>query len=202
MPGFLYLLSWVATIVHICMGTLSLAAALYYLAELVEEYTSTVAKVIRYWIWVTMGLYILLFIFESLPTSIIACGLVSQLVHLSILRNFPFFFLTSLPFIFGIVLFFANHYLAFSYFSSFYYPASEVLGYFTMCVWLIPFMFFISLSANENVLPTHAESRPFLSNDDDFVTGYFNKKGKKYGLLSFFNYLKEEFFPQRGKKAF
>ncbi|XP_045109547.1 protein TEX261-like [Portunus trituberculatus] len=202
MPGFLYLLSWVSTIVHICLGTLALAAALYYLAELVEEYTSTVAKVIRYWIWVTIGLYILLFLFESLPSSIILCGLVSQLVHLSILRTFPFFFLTSLPFIIGIGLFFINHYLAFSYFSSFYYPASEVLAYFTMCVWLVPFMFFISLSANENVLPTRAESRPFLSNEDDFVTGYFNKKGKKYGLLSFFNYLKEEFFPQRGKKAF
>lgn len=32
------------------------AAALYYLAELVEEYTTTAAKVIRYWIWVCYSL--------------------------------------------------------------------------------------------------------------------------------------------------
>lgn len=51
---------------------------------------------------VTIGLYILLFLFESLPSSVILCGLVSQLVHLSILRTFPYFFLTSLPFILGI----------------------------------------------------------------------------------------------------
>lgn len=202
MPGFLYLLSWISALVHICLGTLALAAALYYLAELVEEYTSTAAKILRYWIWVTIGLYILLFLFESLPTSVILCGLLTQLVHLSILRTFPFFFLTSLPFILGVVMFIVNHYLAFSFFASYYYPASEVLAYFTLFVWLIPFGFFISLSANENVLPTHAETRPLLSNDDDFVTGYFNKKGKRYGLLSLFNYLKEEFFPQRGKKAF
>ncbi|KAG0712173.1 Protein TEX261 [Chionoecetes opilio] len=119
---------------------------------------------------VTIGLYILLFMFESLPSSVILCGLVSQLVHLSIIRTFPFFFLTSLPFILGIVLFFANHYLAFSYFSSFYYPASEVLAYFTLCVWLVPFMFFISLSANENVLPTQAECRPFLASRILIVT--------------------------------
>ncbi|XP_045606254.1 protein TEX261 [Procambarus clarkii] len=202
MPGLLYLLSWLSTLLQICLGTLALAAALYYLAELVEEYTSTAAKVLRIWIWVTIGLYILLFLFESLPASVILCGLFSQLVHLSILRTFPFFFLTSLPFILGIVLFFVNHFLAFSFFATYYYPVSEVLAYFTLYVWLVPFGFFISLSANENVLPTRAESRPLLSNDDDFVTGYFNKKGKRYGLLSFFNYLKEEFFPQRGKKSF
>lgn len=34
-------------------GIFFLAAALYYLAELVEEYTSTAAKVLRYWIWVS-----------------------------------------------------------------------------------------------------------------------------------------------------
>ncbi|XP_076034342.1 protein TEX261 [Oratosquilla oratoria] len=202
MATFLYLLSWVSSIVHICLGTLALAAALYYLAELVEEYTTATARIIRYLIWTTIGLYLLLLIFESLPLSLVVCGLLTQLVHLSILRTFPFFFLTSLPFILGVVMFFVNHYLAFSHFASYYYPASEVLSYFTLFVWLVPFGFFISLSANENVLPTHAEFRPLLSNDDDFVTGYFNKKGKKYGLLAFFNYLKEEFVPQRGKKAF
>lgn len=50
----------------------------------------------------TIGLYVLLFLFESLPSTVVFCGLVSQLVHLSILRTFPYFFLTSLPFILGV----------------------------------------------------------------------------------------------------
>ena len=88
---------------------------------------------------------------------------------------------------------FVNHYLAFDYFSSVWYPFSEVLyhfivfvitvqtcicdyqgatkailepnlffgfysfqilAYFTICLWILPFAFFVSLSASENVLPT------------------------------------------------
>ncbi|CAL4085516.1 unnamed protein product [Meganyctiphanes norvegica] len=202
MAAFLYILSWVASVVHICLGTLALAAALYYLAELVEEYTTVTAKVLRFLIWLSLLLYLFVFLLEDLPSSVILCGMLAHLVHLSILRTFPFFQLTSLPFLLGIGLFFVNHYLAFSYFAAYYYPAAEVLAYFTLFVWLVPFGFFISLSANENVLPTRAETTPLLSHDDDFVTGYFNKRGKRYGLLSGFNYLKDEFFPTRGKKSF
>ena len=44
---FLYLLSWVSTVIQICFVTLAIAAGLYYLAELVEEYTSMTVKVTR-----------------------------------------------------------------------------------------------------------------------------------------------------------
>ena len=44
---FLYLLSWVSTVLQICFVTLAIAAGLYYLAELVEEYTVMTAKVRR-----------------------------------------------------------------------------------------------------------------------------------------------------------
>ncbi len=30
----------------------------------------------------------------------------------------------------------------------------QVLAYFTICLWVIPFSFFVSLSAGENVLPS------------------------------------------------
>ena len=33
----------------------------------------------------------------------------------------------------------------------------QVLAYFTVCLWLVPFAFFVSLSANENVLPTSVD---------------------------------------------
>ena len=42
---FLYLLSWISTVLQICFVTLAIAAGLYYLAELVEEYTVMTAKV-------------------------------------------------------------------------------------------------------------------------------------------------------------
>ena len=34
------------------------------------------------------------------------------------------------------------------------YTCAQVLGFFFLCVWLVPFSIFISLSANDMVLPT------------------------------------------------
>lgn len=34
----------------------------------------------------------------------------------------------------------------------------QVLSFFTVCLWLVPFAFFVSLSANENVLPTSMDT--------------------------------------------
>lgn len=90
-----------------------------------------------------------------------------------------------------------------------------MIAYFTLCLWLVPFALFVSLSANDNVLPTVTEragkkkmrrlflvSRFILISDGDVVSNYFSKKGKKYGLLTFFNYAKESILPQRTKKGF
>ncbi len=76
------------------------------------------------------------------------------------------------------------------------------MAYFTVCMWIVPFAFFVSLSANDLVLPTQAERTSLLGNDNDVVSNYFKKRGKKYGLLQFFNSAKEAVLPQRTKKAF
>jgi hypothetical protein len=66
----------------------------------------------------------------------------------------------------GLVL--LNHWVWFTHFSSstlMSYPASrydpsslptftEIASYFGLCVWLVPFSLFVSLSASDNVLPT------------------------------------------------
>ena len=96
------------------------------------------------------------------------------------MSSFPFFSVSSPPFILSVVMVFVNHYLAFSYFGENYYPFSEVMAYFTVCMWLVPFAFFVSLSANENVLPTFNETRPLLNNENDVVSNYFSKKQKGY----------------------
>ena len=98
------------------------AAVLYYLAELVEEYASYAAKSLRitilvslnnfifsHWIMIysfyfqiSVVMYLILFLLEDLPSSLILCGIITHIVHLSILRTFPFFVMSSLPFILGI----------------------------------------------------------------------------------------------------
>lgn len=199
---FFYALSWVSTLVQIIFVTLAIAAGLYYLAELVEEYTVLTAKIIRYITWFTVVIYLGLFFFEDLNLTMLVCGLISQILHLILLNTFPFFALSSAPFILDIALVLINHYLAFQFFGENYYPFAEVMAYFTLCLWLVPFAFFVSLSANENVLPTLSEQRPLLSDENDVVSNYFQRKEKKYGLLAAFNAIKESILPTRTKKSY
>ncbi|KAL8616559.1 hypothetical protein ACOMHN_036591 [Nucella lapillus] len=198
---FLYLLSWIALIIQVCIVTLSIAAGLYYLAELVEEYTVMTGKIIRYLIIATTGVYVLIFLCEDFPLLMVGAGLVSCGAHLAVLHTFPFFDLASPAFIASVVLLVLDHYLAFSHFSDVWYPFAEVLAYFTICLWLVPFAFFVSLSANENTLPTTtAPPRPL--DDTDVVSSYFSRKAKKYGLLSFFRNVQDTVLPQRMKKSY
>ncbi|KAK7110146.1 protein TEX261-like [Littorina saxatilis] len=198
---FLYLLSWIALVIQICIVTLSIAAGLFYLAELVEEYTVMTGKIIKYLIMLTASVYLMILLFEAFPLLMIACGFAASLSYFFVLQTFPFFDLTSPPFIASIVLLVFNHYLAFSYFSDVWYPFAEVLSYFTICLWLVPFAFFVSLSANENTLPVTADIVT-PSDESDVVTSYFNRKGKKYGLLHFFKNVQGTVLPQRVKKSY
>ncbi|XP_074642618.1 protein TEX261-like [Tubulanus polymorphus] len=202
----MYLLSWVAMLLQIVFITLSIAAGLYYLAELVEEYTSITGRVIKYLIFATIGVYVALLLFEDLPLTLIIGGFVANVAHLFILQTFPYIAFTSPSFIIGTVMLLVNHYFAFSYFSNVWHPFSEVLAFFTVCLWLVPFLFFVSLSANELVLPTLSENLQMRKEDtsdgDDIVSSYFMRKGKKVGLLSFFKFAQENILPQRIKKQY
>ncbi|KAG8326582.1 hypothetical protein J6590_038466 [Homalodisca vitripennis] len=151
---------------------------------------------------ITLGIYLGFFLFEDLPTAMVVCGLLAQVAHLLILKTFPYVALSSPSFIVAVFLLLVNHYFAFQYFNSIYHPFSEVMAYFTLCLWLVPFALFVSLSANENVLPTLAETRPLLGEDNDVVSHYFSSRNKKYGLLTLFNYAKDSILPQRSKKTF
>ncbi|KAI5746334.1 hypothetical protein M8J77_002469 [Diaphorina citri] len=199
---FFYVLSWFAIFLQLCFVVLATAAGLYYLAELVEEYSVLAKKVIQWLIIITLLIYAGFFCFEDLPTILLICGVLAQVLHLIIIQNFPYVSLTSPAFIAAVVLIVVNHYYAMSYFQSNYHSFAEVMAFFTLCLWLVPFSLLVSLSANDMVLPTVAETRPLLSDNEDVITNYFSRRAKKYGLLSFFNYAKESILPQRSKKVF
>eukprot|EP00099_Drosophila_melanogaster_P008435 NP_001261152.1 uncharacterized protein Dmel_CG3500, isoform B [Drosophila melanogaster] len=195
----LYLLGWVSLAIQIVFLTLSIVAGLYYLAELAEEYTTAARKCILFLISFTIFVYILLLLFEDLPWSLIICGLVAQGFHLGIMSGFPFVRLLSLPLLGSLAMLVVNHFLAFQHFVTVYVPFTQVLAYFTICMWIVPFALFVSLSANDSVLPTTVSDQSRRS--PDVVSNYFSRN-KKQGLLSLFQYLKEALLPGRTKKAF
>lgn len=104
----------------------STAAGLYYLAELVEEYTVIAKKAITILVLFVSTVYLMFIFMDNLPWSMVTCGIISQILHAVILSDFPYVKLMSFQFIGAVVLLFVNHYLAFSFFTQNYFNFSEV----------------------------------------------------------------------------
>lgn len=93
-------------------------------------------------------MFVCLFLFEDLPNYLIILGIISHANNILILRTFPFFKLTSIPFIAFIgkqidilssilywfkflflisVFVIVNHYLTFNYFAHMHYHFTQVM---------------------------------------------------------------------------
>lgn len=150
------------------------ASGLYYLSELVEEHTVLARRTLSRLIYGVIAIQILLTLFDRFPFSLSLLSIVSHIVYASNLRRFPIVKLSDPLFIISCVLVGLNHWLWFRHFSKPLPPPptaspwrqpyqrsvddvpnfTEVASYFGLCVWLVPFALFVSLSAGENVLPS------------------------------------------------
>ncbi|BGP37179.1 erv26 super protein [Rhodotorula kratochvilovae] len=179
----LHSLSWVALAAGFVFVLLSLASGLLYVAEVIEEHSGLAKTVGKRLIYAEVVLFVLLYFVDGLPWHLVAVGIVA---HINFSRNWPTISLTSATFIASCILVLASHFLSFRYFSArsasvshnnryTHYnaydsrrgrPASgasgesflDVATYFAVCVWLVPFYLFLSLSANDNVLPSAGET--------------------------------------------
>ncbi|KAJ1554424.1 erv26 super protein [Cladochytrium tenue] len=135
---FLGVLAYVAGAILAVFLLLSLASGLYYLAELVESVAVC---------------HVGLLVFDSLPPGLLAFSLVCHAAYSRLYVKFPNIQLLDPPFVASCVLVLADHLLWFWYFLSHPLRFSEISAFFGVIVWLVPFTYFISLSANEYTLP-------------------------------------------------
>ena len=62
------------------------------------------------------------------------------------------------------------------------YNVLKIMGFFVPCVWLVPFLLFISLSVNDSILPTGLPSSDSASHDGrkqslvKSIFGFFSKQ--------------------------
>ncbi|NWH68453.1 TX261 protein, partial [Geococcyx californianus] len=96
---FIYALSWLSLLIQVAFVTLAIAAGLYYLAELIEEYTVVTRRIIKYMIWFSSAVLVGLYLFEHFPGFMVGVGLFTNLVYFGLLQTFPFIVLTSSNFI-------------------------------------------------------------------------------------------------------
>ncbi|EWC43918.1 hypothetical protein DRE_01270 [Drechslerella stenobrocha 248] len=162
--------------------TLAIASGLYYLSELVEEHTVLSKRILTRLIQGISIVHILLLVVDGFPFWLTVFSAASHGAYAMNLRRFPMVALTDGWFIGSCILVVTNHILWFRHFSKppeplydysspssaatrqrhtysnlDYKPApsfSEISAFFGLCVWLVPFALFVSLSAGENVLPS------------------------------------------------
>lgn len=152
--------------------TLAIASGLYFISEQVEEHTVFTKRLLTRIIYAIIVVHVLLLVFDGFPLKITLFSIGVNLIYLQNLKRFPFISLTSGIFITSCISVVVNHFLWFRHFtdqsippyaiykSNPYYegpvhpPFAQVSSFLGLCVWLVPFALFISLSASDNVLPT------------------------------------------------
>jgi hypothetical protein len=183
-----FLMKWSSYAILFAFATVSLASGLYYLAELVEEYERLTRKIIKYAIWSVLAVHLLVWLLEGYPFIYICIGMLSHLVYYQLLRKFPQIELTSIIFIISCVMLFASHVVWFMHFTQVWYPFEEIFSFFLICVWLVPFAFFISLTSDEDTLPYGST----ISSTGEPLTSEHRRPGRVNRLVSFFQHLKRK----------
>ncbi|KAG6035009.1 hypothetical protein E4U41_006283 [Claviceps citrina] len=163
------LVGYAGAIAGFCFLTLSIASGLYYLSELVEEHTVLAKRLLTRLIYTVIGVHLILWLVDGFPFGATALGIFAHVVYLGNMRRFPLVKLSDPLFLLSCVLVLVDHFVWFRHFSdsqtrayqrSSYHdnvdvPSfSMIASYFGLCVWLVPFALFVSLSAGDNVLPT------------------------------------------------
>lgn len=131
-----------------------------------------------------IALHILLYLIDGLPLLLILFSITAHIVYLqNFTATWPFLSLTSARFLGSCAMVVADHFLWFFYFAEKAQEAKrwngsakrfrqqagvggkqgptfmDVAAFFAVCVWFVPLFLFLSLSANDNVLPQMGESR-------------------------------------------
>lgn len=185
-----------------------LATGLYYLAELVEEYTSLTRRIIGYIIKGIIALHVLLLIVDRLPFFCIACGLGTHLLYHRLLKTFPYINLTSYDFLGSLggllvsVVAWARFFLRDPRCA--FVTIEWIVGFTLVMVWLVPFAFFISLAANDSVLPfgSGGPYQGYVRSDADpsHMRGGRRSRGALLSIMNFLKLKRDEVLPRFASK--
>uniref|UniRef100_A0A7S2RLB4 Protein TEX261 n=1 Tax=Eucampia antarctica TaxID=49252 RepID=A0A7S2RLB4_9STRA len=203
--GFLFdAISWISGAVALIMQALSLAAGLYVLCELAEEYASVGRRWLNYSLVTVISLYLLLWLDGGLPFIRVAFGIFAHLLYVPHLRNFPVIEPLSISAIMSVVAAIVNHVVWFQFLLVQYPPLSALshFGFLLVFVWLVPLGFFVSLTTPDDCLPSKMASAGMMG--DPMRNGAFANSTKQKNILkSIIDFFVErimQLLPGRGKR--
>ncbi|KAF2076392.1 hypothetical protein CYY_002297 [Polysphondylium violaceum] len=201
---FFTVLIYLSYLLYFIFCIVCLACGLYYLSELIEEQAYLAKRFIKYTICFIIGAIFLLWIFEDLSSSCLFLSLLCHCAYLTLLPEFPFVTLTSPKFIVSIVTFVISHFSWFFYFRENWFPFEQIISIFTIFVWLVPLILFISLAASDNSLPrsnissSSSSSSRIIGVDSDFTS---SKRSRVSVLKSGISWVNQKIQELTGSKS-
>lgn len=132
--------------------SLSVATGLYYLAELIEEFTITTKKLITLAVKAELALHALLLI-DRLPVLCLGLGVASHLCYNRLLARFPYISLTSQDALLSMVGLVASTAAWGNHFWKRHYTVEYIVAFLVVTTWLVPFIYFLSMAGDQAVLP-------------------------------------------------
>ncbi|XP_063676770.1 protein TEX261-like [Bolinopsis microptera] len=153
------ILHWIAFFLEILFATVCIAAGLFYITEVIEDYTSISRSFFKWSNIAVVGAYLTMFLFEGTGTLNLILGILTFIMAWQVIEQFPNIEMVSPSFMGLIVCMILNHVTAYWFFKDRFLSFSQIIAYFTICVWLVPIQLILGLVAGENILPTSSNSR-------------------------------------------
>lgn len=163
-----WLFSYVTCYISIVAVALCITSGLYLLAEITEEYPTMTCKVLKYLAACLSLIQVVLWI-DGLPHLPCIVQLLAYGAYVSTLQNFPYVQFVSIQMISSLILFLVTNGLWLHSMINSTVDAVSTLGFFLVVVWALPCGMFISLSANDFMLPG-LPSQPIGSNGIENVS--------------------------------
>lgn len=179
---------WAGGYLCIVFFSTSLAAGLYYLAELIEEHTQLAHSTIAFISEGTILVHVVLLFWDKMPWLPVVVSASAHAVYLQLLKTFPFFRIKSWEAAASVVATIAATGLWMSHFWNSWHTLEYVIGFILMTTWLTPLLLVLSLAANDNILPGAEAGSPSLN----ITTGKPQKRKSRSLLLTAFSYLQEK----------
>lgn len=176
---------------------LALTAGLYILATFAEEHTALTGRLLKSLIIGVISMYVILFI-DGLPWKETLVGITCHLTYYTMLSKFPFVKIVSIRSICSLAAIIISHYWWFVYFMDVKHDFSihQIIGFFIVMVWAVPCGLLISLTLNENVLPSSNPSAFPADGIKKHATVYITAVDFCTGT---FKYITELALPAKGK---
>ncbi|KAI5185983.1 hypothetical protein NEHOM01_1206 [Nematocida homosporus] len=132
---------------------------LYKAIHYIEEYPARAKEKIRYLVYAVCALHVLLFL-RGFGILMIGFSIICQLLFFNLLNDYPNIETSGAGFISAVAATFINHMVFLSAMLRNKTGILEIFFYFFVIVWTVPFAFFLSLTANDDVISIPGAKKP------------------------------------------